>query len=59
MGYEAGTISAMSKFETPQRVLKGSTRVEPMGKEACRMLAKRICGRSWCPVQRVTFRRRK
>lgn len=60
MGYEAGTIGAMSKPETPQSGLvpKGSTRVEPMGKEACRMLGGRLCERSWCPVQRVRFRRR-
>lgn len=44
----------------PHRVvLNGSTRVEPMGKEACRMLGGRLCGRSWFPVQRVRFRRRK
>lgn len=44
----------------PHRVApKGSTRVEPMGKEAFRLLGGRLCGRSWCPVQRVRFRRRK
>lgn len=34
MGYEAGTIGAMSKLETPQTVPKGSTRVELMGEQA-------------------------
>lgn len=46
MGYEAGTISAMSQLETPQRTPKGSSEVEPRGKEACRMLGQRLCGRN-------------